>query len=176
MTRRTGPSAHAVRLLTVGLIAAAATIPAGTVSAAEVCVECAEPAATYRCVVADEELATLRGAAKALQVVCMTELSKAGGHRFCRVRQGTFGGVCAGDERRISLAGRDGTVDVEVTSEPQGDRKGPPQTLADMAKEGVKSSGDTLKNAGSAIKDGAEQIGSTVGTAVDCVVSLFKRC
>jgi len=171
MVRRTTRNALAVALTAVGF--AAAITPA---RAAEVCVECAEPAATYRCVVADDEFAALRGSGKALQVICMTELSKAGGHRFCRVRQGTLGGVCGGDERRISLSGRDGSVDVEVTSDPEGDRKGPPQTLADMAKEGVKSSGNTLKNAGSAIKDGAEQIGSTVGTAVDCVVSLFKRC
>lgn len=173
MSRRTSRPEFAVYPM-AAFLGAAATV--SSAYAAEVCVECAEPAATYRCVVGDDEFAILRNSAKALQVVCMTELSKTGGHRFCRVRQGNFGGLCAGDERRISLSGREGTVEAEVASEPQGEQKGPPQTLADMAKEGVKSSGNTLKNAGSAIKDGAEQIGSTFGTAVDCVVSFFKRC
>lgn len=149
--------------------------------AAEVCVECSEPAAQYRCIVPDHELATLRLPSKAIHFVCMTELAKQGSHRFCRVSQRPLGGLCAGQERTVSLDGRDdaGTGEAalpgpEETAEMT--QKAPPATLADLAKQTAKSSGQGLEKAGTAIKNGASEIGDRVGSAVDCVVSLFKRC
>jgi hypothetical protein len=146
--------------------------------AGQICVDCAEPAAIYNCTFKDEDLAALKLPQTAAQVVCMTELAKQGGHRFCRVSQGQMGGLCSGQERQISLSGRGVNVTAPVPEgSPDGVQpKAPPATLADLAKETAKSSNDSLKKAGDAIKSGAEKVGDGVGQAVDCVFSLFKRC
>jgi hypothetical protein len=149
-------------------------------AAGQICVDCAEPAATYRCLFADDELAALKLPQTAAQVVCMTELAKQGGHRFCRVSQSQTAGICSGQDRIVGLNAR-GTG-IATTTPPAdagaapADIKPPPATLSDLAKETAKSSGDGLKAAGNAIKSGAEKVGDGVGHAVDCVISLFKRC
>lgn len=156
----------ALSALAVQLLSAAGVV------AGEYCVECSEPAATYRCVFAEDELVAGKLPGRAMQVVCMTELAKAGGHGFCRVTAGKFG-MCNGVERVVGVAPRD---DGGEKAAPAPAASQPPATLADLAKQTAQSSGDQLKDAGSAIKSGAKKIGSTVGDAFDCVFSLFQRC
>ena len=179
MTRMDDRTAGLVAM--VGLAALFATT--ASVMAAEVCVECAEPAATYRCVVAIPGAAPIPSlSSKAAQVVCMTELAKAGGHRFCRVTQGAIGGLCNGPERVVALSQPSGTADGDAKQASEDaarvdpERKQPPQTLADLAKETARTSTDELKKAGQAIKDGADTIGTKIGNAITCVATLFKAC
>ncbi|MFZ4807600.1 MAG: hypothetical protein ACOYLQ_10115 [Hyphomicrobiaceae bacterium] len=155
-----------------------ATFAMAPAVAAGICVECSEPAATYRCVIVQKDTSGASHAlAKAANFICMTELAKAGGHGFCRVTQGSVGGLCNGPERVVTI-GDQGIKrpDPSLQAEPADGKKAPPATLADLAKETVQSSGAGVQKAGDAIKKGAEQIGGTVGNAWDCMISLFKRC
>jgi hypothetical protein len=165
---------------------AMACVSADRAVAADVCVECAEPAATYRCIVAlpgDAPLASLTS--KAAQVVCMTELAKAGGHGFCRVTQGSVGGLCNGPERVVAFSQSGGAGPATSVNagpsvgSPDGARaeeSQPPQTLADLAKKTAQSSTDEIKKAGQAIKNSADSVGSKIGSAIKCVVTLFLSC
>jgi len=172
-----GPSGRRVSTgALAGLFLAAFGV--GTAVAGDICVECSEPAATYRCVVVQKDVGGASHAlAKAANFICMTELAKAGSHGFCRVTQGNLGGLCNGPERVVTI-GDQGIKgpDPALQSVPADGKKAPPSTLADLAKETVQSSGAGVQKAGDAIKKGAEQIGGSVGNAWDCVISLFKRC
>jgi hypothetical protein len=166
------------RSILAALAAVVLAVPVAA-EAADICVECSEPAANYRCAFSEDDVAQLGLPARAAQVVCMTELARSGGHRFCRVVQAPLGGICSGQPRIVRLSrGHFETNRPPPDGNAQGPEpeKAPPATLADLAKDTAKSSGQSLKNAGTAIKDGAATIGHSVGSAFDCVASLFKRC
>ena len=64
------------------LVAAASSVAV----AQGVCVDCAEPDRNYRCTVKDaERVQHIRGSNRAVEVLCISEVARAGGHKSCRV-------------------------------------------------------------------------------------------
>jgi hypothetical protein len=89
------------RAIVCGFVASVCTARA---LAADVCVVCTGPDATYRCTTNQaSKLERLRGGDRAQHYVCITALAKAGGHTKCRVSRDASG-FCAGKARSIGLA------------------------------------------------------------------------
>lgn len=176
---------------------------AASARAQEVCVTCSDPDVSYKCSVKDAEKASqVRGATKALEFLCITELARQGGHRSCRASR-DYVGPCLGQQRQI---------DVTRSSEPQGQTAGteppdaerpaeeprraagqPPRTLEEMAREGMqkskqqfdavdtsmkqaaKDTGKSLEKAGAAVGDAFKKTGSAVGDAVHKSGEVVKK-
>lgn len=151
-------------------------------AASEVCVSCSGPPATYRCTVDDaEKLEGYRGSKQVLQLVCITELAKEGGHQQCRVqRTGSEG--CFGHGRTVSLkASIDGLAQraaTEATREPTVEQEatpvtppkpGPPKTVEELARRTAASSRDQVQKTG-------DTVGSAMKKSWECLASLFKNC
>ncbi len=184
-----------------GVVAAAST---ATAEVAEVCVECAGPSATYRCVVPDaKKLADYRGGDRVLGYICVSEIARTSGHEKCRVRRGGASQVCIGVERTVSLtapllattptapevaaaagaAGEGGQAAAEAAN----GQAAPPKTVAELISRSAGASEDQFKKAGDAVKgtaksagDQIKDAGSAVGGAVkkswQCLTSIFKEC
>lgn len=179
------------RLAGALLVSAGALLAGVSASLAQqrsgICVVCAEPSASYACVVAEADEAYLkRGGERAVHFVCVTELAKLGGHASCRVRR-DFSAHCDAPPRVVSLkgvvepapataggppagdpaAGADpkGPATAGIAAQP-GQPEGPPQTLEELAKRTAEGSGDALKKTGTAVVDGAKSAGSAVGGAI----------
>ena len=72
-------------------------------AADEVCVSCSGPPAVYRCTVDEaSKIDSYRHAKRVLQLACITELAREGGHGQCGVRRSGPEG-CIGLDRKISL-------------------------------------------------------------------------
>lgn len=155
----------------------------------ELCVACANPDTTYRCAVERAgDAMKVRGADRAIQFLCVSELARAGKHSSCKVSRDTPSGFCAGELRVVAA---DGTVTAPVVARgaPTG-RPAPtsePKTIVEMTQRSIDTSGEQLKSAGAAVKDTAKSAGETVagaGSAVGraakktwlCVTSLFSSC
>ena len=88
------------RLLTLAALIAASTLAA---QAAEVCLTCEAPSASYRCVVEQpSEKYKLGGDIE--QEICAKVLAKQGQHQKCHVTPAPDGGQCAGAARTVTLA------------------------------------------------------------------------
>lgn len=156
-------------------------IPAG--ASEEVCVACSGPSAIYRCTIDEaSKIAGYRGGKRLLQVACITELAREGGHAECRVkRTGSEG--CIGQDKAVSLmssveglaAKLDGetspqspSADEDVAaSEPP--KPGPPKTVEELARRTASASKDQLQKTGNTVGDAMKKSWS-------CVTSLFKNC
>ena len=157
--------------------------------AAEYCVSCSGPDATYRCKI--EGTPDGSGEDPRAQLLCIRQLAESGAHESCSVAR-TASYPCPGD--LWVIAGPVGEiVPPPATAEPaaspaapappadgnpdgQPDPQAPPKTV----KEGLKKAGETIS--GTAEKAG-EQIGnagSAVGNAAkktwNCLTSLFSDC
>ncbi len=192
---------RAMRLNSSPAFAAAASVVslAALVSAArasEYCVSCAGPEAAYRCEI--EGTPEGPGTDPKAQLLCITELARAGGHESCAVARG--GSVpCAGETRIFAAPigeagpapsiGADAPAATPPEPAPEDAAGGgePPSTVEEMAKSTVKSSKEGLEKAGETVVGGAKtagekigNAGSAVGSAAkktwDCLVSLFKDC
>lgn len=161
------------------------------VAAQAICVDCAEPERNYKCTVKDaERVQNVRGIGKGLEFLCISEIARTNGHRTCRVNT-TFSGPCIGQTFEIDLT-RSGTDSAGVAPKP-GEmptdgapaapapaavpvKKGPPQTVEELAKETVAKSKEQF----SAVDEKMREAGSAVGNAVkkswNCLSSLFKGC
>lgn len=175
------------------LVALAFAVPA---AAQEVCVTCSDPDVSYKCSVKDSEKASqIRGAGKAIEFLCITELARAGGHRSCRASR-DYVGPCLGQQRVIDVtrpseppvqgqqadgdaAETDGTIEARRNAANQ-----VPRTLEEMARESAakskqqldaadqsmkqaaKDAGKTLDKAGAAVGDAVKKTGTAVGDAV----------
>lgn len=106
-----------LRLLAVACLLAVVSAPLG---AAEVCVVCDKPLATYRCSVEPlpQKAYKLGLADKAQTEMCQTVLAKTGEHAACRVV--TDGKPCDGSARMVTLADYQRAIagDTEVTYQP----------------------------------------------------------
>lgn len=151
-------------------------------AASEVCVSCSGPPATYRCMVDDaEKLESYRGSKHILQLVCITELAKEGGHQQCRVQR-TGADGCFGHARTVSLKSSvDALTQRAATEADQGpgdepeaapvapQKPGPPKTVEELARRTTASSKDQIQKTG-------DSVGGAMKKGWNCLASLFKDC
>ena len=180
------------------LAASAIALLTGPAVAQGVCVECKGPERGYRCTVKDAERAQqFRGGQRALEFLCISEIARAGGHQSCRVSTG-YSGPCIGQPHEIDVAqlGKDNVVGGRPPGAEDGApgsqagaavgpsdppakgpvKKGPPETLEELARETVAKSKAQLSNADEGVKKAGSAVGGAVKQTWDCLASLFKRC
>lgn len=185
------------------LLLSLALLPlSATAEAAEICISCVGPDVTYRCSVDGYDNASARDTR--LQLICITELAKAGGHQTCSADRSKLAD-CDGVVRVVTppqpAAGTEpppiraettpppaeGMTTIPKNSGLEPTPAPPPATVADVAKDAAQSSKENLDKVGKAVTDTAksagdqiENAGQAVGSAAkktwDCVASLFKEC
>ena len=176
----------------VVLVAALACITTPA-QAQGVCVICNEPEAVYRCQPDASAGGGLRVGDARLNLLCITELARAGGHASCSVRRQQTGN-CDGLPRTVVIAPAPEVPIAgsgEAATPPPPGKRGPPDTVAEMAKRTADSSkeqldkatgavGNVAKKTGDAVGDAAKKTGNLVGDAAkkswNCLASLFKDC
>ena len=182
----------------MALAASATVLLAGNAMAQGVCVECKGPDRGYRCTVKDAERAQqFRGGQRALEFLCMSEIARVGGHQICRVST-AYSGPCIGQPHEIDMAqlGKDGVIGgkppgmedgtamapggmaiAPVDAQAKGSaKKGPPETLEELARETVSKSKAQLSNADEGVRKAGSAVGGAVKQTWECLASLFKRC
>lgn len=174
------------------LIAAgsAATFASGSAAAQGVCVECKGPDQTYRCTIKDgEKVQNIRGAGRATEYICMTELARAGSHQSCRVST-SYAGPCIGTAREIDLArinlpaapatdqaapeGQAQAAGQPAIAQPE--NTGPPKTLEELARNTVSKSKEQMAAADETMRKAGGAVEGTLKKTWNCVASLFSRC
>jgi hypothetical protein len=88
------------RLVAIASLCAIGSLAAG---AAEVCLTCEAPAASYRCVV-EQPSEKYKIGGDVEQEICTKVLAKQGQHQKCHVTPPPEGGQCAGTAKTVSLA------------------------------------------------------------------------
>jgi hypothetical protein len=189
-------------LANIGLwIVATVLINLSPAHAAEVCVSCAEPAARYRCVLADGEGRPVNDAA--LQVLCIKELAARGQHARCsfdRTRANEPcdapvaavtlpAGLAANPSDSASAGPKSAAVPVPApaVTRPAVADKQPPKTMEELAKVTAEQSKADWQKANTQVKETTEaagrqveKAGTAVGSAVkktwDCMASFFSKC
>jgi hypothetical protein len=165
--------------LSAALLLASASLPA---QAQGICVVCNGPDAVYRC--QPEAGISLRPGDTRLNLLCITEIARADGHASCSVRRQQTGN-CEGQLRTVAIASSPLTPPLASAPEPApgqapADAKGPPDTVAELAKRTAQSSKDQIDKATGAVGDAAKKTGTVVGDAAKkswrCLTSLFSDC
>lgn len=154
----------------------------GAASAQSVCVECAGPARTYACSIKDiEKVQQFRGSQRARDFLCMTEIARVGGHQSCRI--GTaFSGPCIGQPFEIDVTKpqvdqAEAAAKTEAGGQPAAaDRKGPPETLEQLAKQTLAVSKEQMAAADEQVRKAGQTVGGVAQRTWTCVVSLFSKC
>jgi hypothetical protein len=159
-------------------------------SAQGVCVECREPDRNYRCSIKDaERVQGIRGSAKAIEFLCIQEIARANGHQSCRAGT-SYAGPCIGQAYDIDLSKAAPPDGDQATKQPMPGapdpeapasvavpaRKGPPQTLEEVARETVSKSKEQISAADENMKKAGDAVGGAVKKTWNCVASLFSRC
>lgn len=171
---RTGPS------LAAFLIVALAS---GNAAGQGICVECKGPDQTYRCTIKDsEKVQHVRGASRATEFVCITEIARSGGHQSCRVGSG-YSGPCIGQNHEIDLSKlppasttSHPVPDALADEKPGASATGPPQTLEELARNTMSKSKEQIGAADESVRKAGGAVGGTFKKTWDCVASLFSRC
>lgn len=163
--------------------------------AAEYCVTCAEPDATYACVVGGT--AADAPANPREQLICIAELAKSGGHATCSVPR-IAPKPCPGILKIVAAAPA-GEVPVPAAAEGAADAGAPPpategapgnagpdgttpetgetpRTVEEMAKKTVQSSKESIAKAGENVGKAGSAVGNAAKKTWDCIVSLFSDC
>ncbi len=148
----------------------------------------------------------VRGAQRAFEFLCLTELARVGGHESCRVSTG-YTGPCIGQPHEIDVsqlpkepvvvgrpprdgqgaspegaAGTPETAPPQAQAQPQNQpaqvpaRKGPPETLEQLARETMAKSKDQISNADESVRKAGGAVTGAVKQTWECLTSLFKRC
>ncbi len=171
-----------------------AALAAGSASAQGVCVECKDPDQIYRCTIKDgDKVQNFRGAGRATEYVCMTELARSGSHQSCRVTT-SYAGPCIGVAQEIDLAKLSPTVapptgqaapdgQAQVQGQPSDARQppqpatnGPPKTLEELARNTVSKSKEQISAADETMRKAGGAVEGTLKKTWNCVASLFSRC
>ncbi len=181
---------------TLAATLAAGTFGAGRAAAQGVCVECNGPDQTYRCTIKDgDKIQNIRGAGRATEYLCMTELARSGSHQSCRVST-TYSGPCIGTAREIDLAklnlpaepapgqaapdeqakGQGQGQPPQAQLAPQPDNAGPPKTLEELARNTVSKSKEQMAAADETMRKAGGAVEGTLKKTWNCVASLFSRC
>jgi hypothetical protein len=165
-------------LIVAGVRLGAAIVGLGGASAQEYCVSCTQPNAIYRCVIEDA-----RPGGQSLTRLCLTALTREGGHAACSVKGGTVFD-CNGPIKRVPWTAQDSGRVAEPAAEPQAKEAAPkadtkggePKTMLDLAKR----ANQNLQKANEDAKEQAQSAGEAIGNATkktwDCMLSLFSRC
>lgn len=189
---RLGPVSSTGRPTVLGLAAGLLIGMSPTpLQANDYCVVCNGPDAVYRCVASDPGLAS---SATALQILCIKELARQGGHQTCAISRHTRDD-CAGGQ--VSLSTGPAAYPPTRASEPPrpdggGDAsqgRNPPQEKTQGRVAGgtaasavvapapaADAPGGPLQSAADALKKGASAVGEAAKKSWDCVASLFKGC
>ena len=151
----------------------------GGALAQEYCVACTQPNAVYRCIIEDA-----RPGGQSLTRLCLTALTKDGGHANCSVKGGTVFD-CNGPIKRVPWTAQEsGRVAEPARQEPASQAapgakaapKGEPKTVVDLAKR----ANENMQKANEDMKDQAQSAGDALGKATkktwECMWSLFSRC
>lgn len=157
-------------------------------TAQEYCIACTQPTAVYRCVIEDA-----RPGGQSLTRLCLTALTRDGGHAHCSVKGGTVfdcngpikrvpwtaletGQVAApaSSEREASKPAAAGNSDPKA--EPKAEPKGEPKTMLELAKR----ANENMQKANEEMKEQAQSAGQAIGKASkktwECMLSLFLGC
>ena len=165
-------------LIVAGVRLGAVIVGLGTATAQEYCVSCTQPNAIYRCVIEDA-----RPGGQSLTGLCLTALTREGGHAACSIKGGTVFD-CTGPIKRVPWTAQDSGRVAEPAApqakEPapgaKADDKGEPKTMLDLAKR----ANQNLQKANEDAKEQAQSAGEAFGKATkktwDCMLSLFSRC
>lgn len=171
------------------IVAAGLVLAATPAAGQSLCVECLGPDRSYSCSIKDSERAqNVRGAQRAQEFVCISEIARVGGHRSCRVST-SYSGPCMGQPMELDLA-KIGTDAVVIGRPPEGEpggnaagvpaatpvKKGPPQTLEELARQTVAKSKEQMNAADDGVKKAGDAVGGAMKKTWDCVTSLFNRC
>src|SRR5215475_15503729 len=125
-------------LIVAGVRLGAVIVGLGTATAQEYCVSCTQPNAIYRCVIEDA-----RPGGQSLTGLCLTALTREGGHAACRVKGGTVFD-CNGPIKRVPWTAQESGRVAEPAEPEQASQgaagakaapKGEPRTVVDMAKQ-----------------------------------------
>ncbi len=169
-----------------GIVVAMAVTPVA--AASEVCVTCSGPPAIYRCTVDEaSRIEGYRHSKRVLQLACITELAREGGHEKCSVRRTSSDDICFGQERQISIIGsldalaERAQTEAEVEGVPQAltgieqpppeqpKKAGPPKTVEELAQRTASASKEKLEKTG-------DSLGKAVKKGWGCLASLFQDC
>lgn len=175
-----------------GVTAALGVLPA---AAAEYCVTCAGPAAMYACTI--EGAPNDAAADPRMQLLCIQELARQGGHETCSVPR-SAPTPCPGVIKVVAVP--DGLAPVKtlpVTTEAEGAAPAPdaaapadqtvpkttpaakpakePRTVEELANQTVEASKKGLKKAGDAVTGTAEKAGEGVQNAGSAVGNAAKK-
>lgn len=179
-----------MRAIAAGL--ALSMLALGGAHGGELCVTCAKPDVTYRCVFGDTVAAN--GDDPRAQVLCVTELAKFGGHETCAFdrRSAT---ACPGALRAVSPPKeaalpplKPPPIGPALTPAPNPEAPKVdtgPRTVEELAKQTAQSielgkAGEAVKGTAKAAGEGIGKAGSAVGDAAQkswrCLASFFSDC
>ncbi len=161
-------------------------------TAQEYCIACTQPTAVYRCVIEDA-----RPGGQSLTRLCLTALTRDGGHANCSVKGGTVfdcngpikrvpwtaletGQVAApaSSEREAPKPAGAGNSDpkADPKAEPKAEPKSEPKTMLELAKR----ANENMQKANEEMKEQAQSAGQAIGKASkktwECMLSLFLGC
>jgi hypothetical protein len=181
---RVGQSVRASAALLAAVIIGVVGL-SSPVAAQAVCVICSEPDAVYNCQL--ENGSSLRAGDPRLNLLCITELARAGNHASCSARR-QQSGPCEGQVRTVAIgpapqlapsaAADGGPQPVEANLERR--KAEPPETVEELAKRTANSSKEQLVKATESVGEVAKKTTGAVEDAArkswDCLSSLFKKC
>jgi hypothetical protein len=158
----------------------ACTLTSLPATAQEYCIACTQPTAVYRCVIEDA-----RPGGQSLTRLCVTALTRDGGHGHCSVKGGTVFD-CNGPVKRVPWTAQEtGRVSAPASSERDpnqqagtgnSDPKAEPKTMLELAKR----ANENMQKANEEMKEQAQSAGQSIGKASkktwDCMLSLFLGC
>jgi hypothetical protein len=155
------------------LVIGTAVLDVTSASAVEYCVVCAEPAATYRCVIIDPK----PGAAQSLQTACTGAVARDGKHSQCIIMRGVTVFQCDAVIKRVSIG--DGSLQPVVVvppPPPAPDPKEPPKTLLEAAKRAKDASDAQVQTQAEKAEAAGDATAQFFKKSFKCVGSLFTKC
>lgn len=156
--------------LTAGLLWLAATASA---AAQEYCVVCAEPNATYRCVIADPK----PGAGQSFQAACTGALARDGKHGQCSIKSGVTVFECDAPVKRVVLGDLTSPPVVAVPAPPPApDPNAPPKTLLEAAQRAKTASDQQFQKQAEKVEEAASATSNFFKKSLKCVGTLFTQC
>jgi hypothetical protein len=145
-----------------------------SVDAQEYCVACVEPAAVYRCQIANNGPAQTHP----LKLACISALAKDGKHASCSVKAVTVLD-CDGPVKKVDVLGKPPAAGaapsatepyvIAAPKPPEPDPNAPPRTVEEALRRAAKSTGDSASQTSDTLSKGAKK-------TWDCVTSFFKSC
>jgi hypothetical protein len=167
--------------------------PIAPASALDICISCNAPEAHYTCRL---DLPGANPRDLRLQLLCITQIAQQGGHATCQADRASAE-ACQGAVKVVGApAIEDAAPAVSPPSPapvapPPPETKAPgkrssnetvvpktpdaPKTVLEMVEKGAAGTGETLQNAGGAVKDAAQTTSGTFGKAGAAVGSAAKK-